>query len=347
MHIYDLDTPALVVDLDVLEKNIRDMAAHCRALGIPLRVHTKTHKVPEIAQMQLDAGSQGIVCQKVGEAEVMAKAGIRDILIPYNILGLPKLRRLTDLGRLARITVTADSLVTAEGLSQQAVLDGCTIPMLIELDTGAKRCGVQSPQAALELAQAVDRLPGLALKGILTYPSRLEARPFLEETVSLFQRAGLCCDVISGGGTGHEAISQELGCTETRSGSYVYEGMTRVSGFEDLAPERCALRMICTVVSVPTADRIIIDGGQKTFEAYPPVPYALIIEAPEARIYAMSVEHGHVDVSACSHRFRVGEKVSVIPRHQGKVSNMHDELVAARDGEVQWVWSIRGRGKVK
>jgi D-serine deaminase-like pyridoxal phosphate-dependent protein len=347
MHVYALDTPALVVDLDVMENNIRNMAAHCKALDIPLRVHTKTHKVPEIAQMQLDAGSQGIVCQKVGEAEVMAKAGIRDILIPYNILGQPKLRRLTDVCRLAKITVTVDSLITAEGISQQAAQDGCNIATLIEVDTGGKRCGVQSPQAALELAQQVDRLPGLDLKGILTFPSRLEGKPFLDETIELFRRAGLCSDVISGGGTGLEAASKALGCNETRSGSYVYEGMTRVARFEDLAPERCALRMICTVVSVPTTDRIIIDGGQKTFESYPPVPYALIIEAPEARIYAMSVEHGHVDVSACSHRFRVGEKVSVIPRHQGKVSNMHDELVAARNGEVQWVWSIRGRGKVK
>ncbi|MBC7236016.1 MAG: D-TA family PLP-dependent enzyme, partial [Chloroflexi bacterium] len=183
--------------------------------------------------------------------------------------------------------------------------------------------------------------------GVMTYPSRPEAKPFLDETVALFQRAGLPLNTISGGGTGLERVSKELGCTEHRSGSYVYEGMTRIHGSEDITPERCALRVICTVVSVPTADRIIIDGGQKTFEAYPPAPYGLIIEQPAAKIYAMSVEHGHVDVSACKHRFQVGEKLSVIPRHQGKVTNMHDEVAVARHGQVQAIWRVEGRGKVR
>ena len=124
-------------------------------------------------------------------------------------------------------------------------------------------------------------------------------------------------NIISGGGTGSEATSKELGCTETRSGSYVYEGMTRVGNSEMLKPERCVLRVIVTVVSTPTPERIIIDGGQKTFTSYPPTPYGHIIEHPNAKIYGMSVEHGHVDVSECSHRFKVGEQLSVIPLHQG------------------------------
>ena len=347
MHIYELDTPALVVDLDVLERNIQQMAEHCAALGVPLRVHTKTHKTPEIAKMQLAAGSQGIVCQKLGEAEMMAQAGIDDILIPYNIVGKPKTRRLAALARMARMTVAADSLATVQGLSEAAAADDCTINVLVELDTGGKRCGVQSPQAALELGQAVDQLPGLALQGVMTYPSRPESKPFLDETVALFRNAGLCCDTISGGGTGSEEDSQFLGCTEHRSGSYVFEGMTRIHGSGDITPERCATRVICTIVSVPTADRIIIDGGQKTFEAYPPAPYGLIVEHPSAKIYGMSVEHGHVDVSDCDYSFQVGEKVSVIPRHQGKVTNMHDEMAASRNGEVEAIWQVRGRGKIR
>ncbi|MBM3188450.1 MAG: D-TA family PLP-dependent enzyme [Chloroflexi bacterium] len=347
MNMYDLDTPALVIDLDVLERNIRSMAAHCAALGIPLRVHTKTHKIPEIARMQVEAGSQGITCQKLGEAEVMAQAGLDDILIPFNIVGEPKVRRLAELLRERTITVSLDSLDTATGLSEGLGRAGRAVRVLIELDTGGKRCGVQSPEAAAELGKQIVGLPGLDLRGIMTYPSFLEAKPFLQHTVALFQEAGLPCEVISGGGTGHEAYSKEIGCTETRSGSYAYEGMTRVQGFEDLAPDRCALRVLTTVVSVPTADRLIIDGGQKTFEAYPPVPYGLVIEQPEARIYAMSVEHGHVDISQCSHRFRVGEKLSVIPRHQGKVTNMHDEVYGVRNGQVVLRWEVKGRGKVK
>ncbi len=347
MHIYDLDTPALVCDLDVLERNIRNMAAHCAQLGIPLRVHTKTHKIPEIAHMQLRAGAIGVACQKLGDAEIMAKAGIRDILIPYNIVGKPKVRRLTELTRLATVTVAVDSEATARGISEQAQEDGCTVRVIVELDTGAKRCGVQSPEAALELGQKIMTMPGLSLQGIMTYPSMSSAKPFMERTIALFREAGLPLNMISGGGTGHEAISKELGCTETRRGSYAFEGMTRIRSSADLNPERCAVRVICTVVSVPTSDRIIIDGGQKTFESYPPNPYGYIIEAPEARIYGMSVEHGHVDVSRCSHRFYVGEKVSVIPLHQEKVTNMHEEMVGMRNGQVEVIWPVRGRGKIK
>lgn len=347
MHVYDLDTPVPVVDLDVLERNIRDMASHCAGLGIALRVHTKTHKIPEIAKMQLAAGSQGIVCQKLGEAEVMAKAGIGDILIPYNIVGKPKVRRLSDLARLTSMLVAVDSEDTAAGISRQVQADGTNVGVLIELDTGGERTGVQTPEAAEELGKKVMDLPGLSLRGIMTFPSDLGAKPFIQRTVELFREGGLPCPVISGGGTGLEAVSKELGCTETRSGSYAYEGMTRVKDNADLSAERCALRVVTTVVSVPKDDRIIIDGGMKTFRAFPPNPYGLIVEHPQARLYGMSVEHGHVDVSQCDHRFRVGEKLSVIPRHQGMVTNMHDEVVGARDDQVRVVWQVQGRGKVK
>lgn len=347
MRISELDTPALTVDLDVLERNIRNMAEHCRNVGIALRVHTKTHKVPEIAHMQLAAGASGITCQKLGEAEVMCEAGIRDILIPYNIVGKPKLERLTRLVRRATITVAVDSDATARGLSEQAQEDDRTIRVVIELDTGGRRCGVQSPEAALELAKKIVALPGLDFQGIMTYPSSLRAKPFIERTVELLTREGIPIHMISGGGTGAEATSKEIGCTETRSGSYIFEGMTRVGRHTGLDPERCALRMMVTVVSVPTPDRIIIDAGQKAFTSYPPTPYGHVIEHPEIQITGMSVEHGHVDVSASSHPFKVGERLSVIPLHQGMTTNLHDELVGIRGGKVEVIWKVAGRGKVK
>ena len=347
MHISGLDTPTLTVDLDVLERNIGNMAKLCRELDIDLRVHTKTHKVPEIAKMQVAAGSKGITCQKLGEAEAMVEAGLDDILIPYNIVGLPKLKRLTKLVKQAQITVAVDSEDTAQGIAAQANADGCTVRVLIEMDTGSRRCGVQSPQAACDLAQRITAMRGLDLQGIMTYPSHSRAKPFIDETIDLFNRAGIPVHTISGGGTGSEKASKEIGCTETRSGSYAYEGMTRISGSATLNPERCALRVITTVVSTPTADRIILDGGQKTFTSYPPNPYGYVIEHPEVKIYGMSVEHGHVDVSGSPHRFRVGERLSVIPLHQGMTSNLHDELVAVRNGQIEAVWKIAGRGKVK
>ena len=346
MNIAALDTPALAADLDVLERNIKGMATYCHQLDIPLRVHTKTHKVPEIAKLQIAAGSQGITCQKLGEAEVMVDAGIDNILIPYNIVGTPKLKRLTALTKRARITVALDSEETATGISQQAFADSCVVPVIVELDTGSGRCGVQSPQKAQHLARQIVKMPGIDFQGVMTYPSNVRAKPFLTETFDLLTHDGIPVNIISGGGTGSEAASKELGCTETRSGSYVYEGLTRIGNSETLAPERCVLRVIVTVVSTPTPERIIIDGGMKTFTSYPPTPYGHIIEHPDAKIYGMSVEHGHVDVSECSHRFKVGEQLSVIPLHQGMTSNLHNELVGIRGNTVETIWQIAGRGKV-
>ena len=346
MNIAALDTPALAADLDVLERNIDGMATHCDQLGIPLRVHTKTHKVPEIAQLQIAAGSQGITCQKLGEAEVMVDAGIDNILIPYNIVGTPKLKRLTALVQRAKVIIAVDSTETATGISEQAIADSCVVPVIVELDTGSGRCGVQSPQDAQYLAQQIMKMSGIDFQGVMTYPSNVRAKPFIEETLDLLSSDGIPVNIISGGGTGSEAASKELGCTETRSGSYVYEGITRIGNSEMLAPDRCVLRVITTVVSTPTPERIIIDGGMKTFASYPPTPYGHIIEHPEAKIYGMSVEHGHVDVSECSHRFKVGEQLSVIPLHQGMTSNLHDELIGIRDNTIETVWQIAGRGRV-
>ena len=346
MNIADLDTPTLAADLDVLQQNIDGMATHCHQIGIPLRVHTKTHKVPEIAKLQIAAGSQGITCQKLGEAEVMVDAGIDNILIPYNIVGKPKLKRLTALVRRAQITVALDSEETATGISRQAIADGCVVSVIVELDTGSGRCGVQSPQKAQHLARRITKMQGIDFQGVMTYPSNVRAKPFITETLNLLASDGIPVNIISGGGTGSEAASKELGCTETRSGSYVYEGMTRVGNSEMLTPERCVLRVIVTVVSTPTPERIIIDGGQKTFASYPPTPYGHIIEHPNAKIYGMSVEHGHVDVSECSHRFKVGEQLAVIPLHQGMTSNLHDELVGIRGDKIEATWQIAGRGKI-
>ena len=345
----DLDTPAMVIDLDVLEKNINGMQQVCRDADIDLMVHIKTHKVPEIAHMQLRAGAVGICCQKLGEAEVMVAAGIDgNILIPYNIVGKPKLVRLARLSKRARMTVAVDSEITAKGISEQLRNDGTSVRVFVELDTGGKRTGVQSPQAAVELARKVSKLPNLELRGVMTYPSRLEAKPFIEETVALFRKAGLPIDEISGGGTGAEARSKEIGCTVHRSGSYVFEGLKRISASNNPPnPVTCAARMITTVVSTPTPDRIIIDGGQKTFARGPRRGYGHIIEHPDAVIYGMSVEHGHIDVSAVSHKFRVGERLSVIPDHQGITINHHDEAYAVRNGLIEAVWQVAGRGRVQ
>lgn len=347
MLIHDLDTPQVVCDLDKLERNVTTYGANAKAIGIPLWSHTKSHKIPEIAHMQIKAGSIGICCQKVGEAEVMAAAGITNILIPYNIVGPSKVDRLLRLARRIQITVAVDSEITARGISDGTLRHGGEVRTLIELDTGSKRCGVQSPEEAQQLARKIADLPGIDFQGVMTYPSRTTIQPYLQETVERITGDGITVNVVSGGGTGAEQVSKEIGCTDTRAGSYVWEGLTRVQSRADLSDDRCPLRIITTVVSRPTSGRLIIDGGMKTFCSYPPVPYGYCVEHPELKIVGMSIEHGHVDSSESSYNFQVGERLTWIPLHQEMALNLHDELVGYRGEQVEVVWPVWGRGKVK
>jgi D-serine deaminase-like pyridoxal phosphate-dependent protein len=347
MLIHDLDTPTVVCDLDKLERNISEYHANAKQIGIPLWSHTKSHKIPEIAHMQIKSGSVGICCQKVGEAEVMAAAGITNITIPYNIVGASKVDRLLRLARRINITVAVDSETTARGISEGAIKHGGEVKTLIELDTGSKRCGVQSPTEAQELARKIADLPGIDFHGVMTYPSRTTIGEFLTETVERITSDGIPVNVISGGGTGAEQISKDIGCTDTRAGSYVWEWMTRVKGRDDLSDERCPLRILTTVVSRPTSHRLIIDGGMKTFCSYPPVPYGYCVEHPELKITGMSIEHGHVDTSESSHNFKIGERLTWIPLHQEMALNLHDELVGYRGEQIEVIWPVWGRGKVK
>ena len=349
MHFTELDTPALAVDLDTLEKNITDLQGECDRLEIDLRVHIKSHKTPAIARLQVAAGAKGIVCQKLGEAEAMVEGGMDDILIPYNIVGRPKVERLTRLIKRdkAVVTVAADSEITVEGLNAQAVKDGCTIRVIVEMDTGGHRCGVQSPQETLDLAKLIDRLPGLHFAGIMTYAVGEPVGIFIDEVRALTSRAGLPLEIISAGCTGAQEFCKSIGCTEARIGSYVFEGLTRVTKRDDLHPNRCPLAMAVTVVSTAVQGQVIIDGGTKTFTSYPPIPYGYCLEHPEIFIKGMSVEHGHVDITQSSHKFRVGEVLSFIPLHAGMTTNLHDRLYPMRNKEIIDIWEVTGRGRAQ
>ena len=347
MNYAELDTPALCVDIDVLDRNITRLQSACDELGILLRVHTKTHKTPAVARRQVAAGAVGIVCQKLGEAEAMAAAGLQNILVPYNIVGRRKLERLVSLMRSehATLTLAADSAATVEGISSAMAAAGCRVRLLVEMDTGSHRCGTQSPRETLELAQLIDRLPGTRFEGVMTYPSRESIRPILDEVRHLLQGAGLPPETISGGGTGSQKVSKSLGCTETRIGSYAWEGMTRVGKGEDLDPQRCPLRLVTTVVSTSVSGQCIIDAGQKAFTSYPPTPYGYCLEHPKISIKGMSVEHGHVDTSAVDHTFSVGDVLSWIPLHGGMTTNLHDRLFVLQGGQVIDEWAVAGRGR--
>ncbi len=348
----DLDTPAVTIDLDRLERNIQRLQAYCDAHGLRNRPHIKTHKIPAIAHMQVAAGAVGITCQKVGEAEVMAGAGLRDILITYNILGRAKLERLMRLTTQATIAVVADSAVTVRGLSEAAHAEGRTLCVLVECDTGGGRVGVQTPQAALELGHLIAASPGLRFGGLMTYPIPPAMAQWLLTCHELFEGAGLPIPMVSGGGTPRMLASHETpGVTEIRAGTYAYmDGMCVDAGAATW--DDCAQRVAVTVASRPTSDRAILDGGSKTFTndligGKVENGYGYIVEYPQARFYSQSEEHGHVDLSACDHKPAVGERVTVIANHCCATTNLHDEVYGVRAGRVEAVWPVAARGKIR
>lgn len=348
MHIDELETPVPVVDIDRMEANIARLQVYLDEHRIANRPHIKTHKIPAIAKMQMDAGAVGITCQKVSEAEVMANAGFEDIFLPYNIIGEAKLKRLMALARRIHISVTADSAFTARGLSNAAMLADLNLAVLIECDTGAGRCGVQSPQEAAELARLIGSLPNLHFGGLMTYPSNENLDDFVRETRSLLKDDHLPIERVSGGGTPtmwEAHLHPEL--TEHRAGIYVYgDRLTLRSGAVTL--DTCALRIFTTVVSRPTQDRGILDAGSKTLstDLHGLEGYGYICEYPEAKIYQLTEEHGHVDFSACARKPEIGERVSVIPNHCCVVTNLFDEFVGMRDNQVEVTWQIAARGTV-
>lgn len=349
MRIDELETPVPVVDIDLLQANISRLQSYLEEHGIANRPHIKTHKIPAIAQMQMDAGAVGITCQKVSEAEVMADAGFSDIFIPYNIIGESKLTRLMSLAKRITVSVTADSDFVIRGLSEAAQEAGLTIEVLIECDTGAHRCGVQSPQEAAELARLINQLPNLHFGGLMTYPTNEQTDEFVRETRELLTEDGLQIQRVSGGGTPTMwQVHTHSEITEHRAGIYVYgDRLTLRSGAVTL--DTCALKVHTTVVSRPTSDRGILDAGSKSLSSdlHGLDGYGYICEYPEAKIYALSEEHGHVDFSACERKPEIGERLTVIPNHCCTVTSMFDEVVGARNGEVEVVWQVTARGTVR
>ncbi len=364
MRIEELETPAVIVDLDVVERNLHRLASYCQKHMLRLRPHTKTHKIPAIAKMQLTSGAKGITVAKVGEAEVMAAAGLDDILMAYPLIGASKCRRLATLAQNCRITVSLDSQEAARGISEAASRMGSTIDILVELDVGMKRCGIQSVADWVQVAQAVDRLPGLHFAGLMFYPGHIwdppaEQGPALdrlsetiEQTKSALGKCGLGSEVVSGGSTPTAYNSHQVrGLTEIRPGTYVFNDMNEThAGYSQLSD--CALKILATVVSNAVEGRAMIDGGSKTFSGDRLISgdkqgFGLVTEYPRIQFVSMSEEHGHLDLSQSSHKPLVGEKLTIIPNHVCTCVNMHDQIYYHRNGVVEDSWKVEGRGKVQ
>ena len=348
----EFGTPAVVIDLDKVERNIMRVQAICDKAGVANRPHIKTHKVPKLAHAQVAAGARGITCQKLGEAEIFADAGIGDIVVSYNLIGEARAARLGALvQRSPDVKVCADNPVTLETYARAAKHSGRDVGVMVECDTGRKRAGVETAREAIQLAAAIQATDGLTFKGFLFYPTEQswpETQKFLDEATAGVRALGLSPDVVSTGGSPNLVNLGKLkGATEHRAGTYIFNDRMQVAaGVASL--DDCALTVFATVVSRAGPERGILDSGSKTLtsDAGGLDGYGLILEHPEARIKGFAEEHGFLDLSKCNARPVVGDIVRVVPNHVCVVVNMVDQLIAVRNNEVVDVLPVAARGKL-
>ncbi len=349
MHVSELDTPVMLVDLDIVAQNIARLQAELNALGVASRPHIKTHKIPAIGRMQLAAGSAGICCQKVGEAEVFAAAGFHSILIAYNIVGRPKTDRLARLQHQAKAIAAVDSVTTVEGIAASAAAEGVTVPVVVEIDAGGHRAGVQTAAEALALAQHIASCRSLELAGLMCYPTTTAVIPVLHEARERFLKAGLPCSLVSGGGTGAQHLAQPAGLTEHRSGTYVYNDLSCVRS-DKATIAQCAMTVLVTVVSTASPGYTTVDGGSKTFTndgVRPDSSNGYVVEYPDAFLERMNEEHGILNTARSATKPAVGDKVRIIPNHACGTTNLHDYVAAHRGGQVEAIWPIAARGAIR
>lgn len=336
MDALDLDTPALYVDLDVLERNIAQMQQQCRAWGVELRPHVKTHKIPEIAQMQLDAGAIGITVAKVGEAEVLPGD---DVLVAYPLLKA-KVGRLRKLAKTRRVKVAVDSVDVARDLPG--------IDTVVEIDVGVGRCGAQSPAQAVEIAQACSDF-----QGIFYWPSWLDEAGFraacakIDAVLDTLSAAGFEAKIVSGGSTpGASKTPLIPRTTEIRPGTYVFYDASSLAA-KVCTEADCALRVLTSVVSTAVPGQCVIDAGSKTFSSDQTVGAGTFghFVGRAWTMRKLNEEHGYVEIDGA--RPRVGEKIWVVPSHVCATVNLHDEIWYGRRGRVDGSWKVAARGKVR
>jgi len=353
-----LDTPALLVDLDVLEANIKRIADTCRAAGVGWRPHMKGHKTPEIARLQLAAGAIGVTCAKVGEAEVMAAAGIRNILIANEIVGPLKVRRLVDLVGPADPIVGVDSIANATELAAAARAQGKTLKVAIEVNTGMNRAGVEPGAPVVALANEIAKLPGLRLVGLFGWESQattiavpaekqrvvVDAIALLTASARAAREAGHTIDIVSCGGTGtFPYCAQQPGVSEIQVGGAIFSDMHYRTHYHTDFP--FALTVLATVISRPTPTRIVLDAGRKTMPGDAAMPQPLGL--PAIATLRLSAEHAKIELEAPSERPAVGERIEFVVGYHDTTVHLHEEIVGIRKGRVETVWRVAARGKIK
>jgi D-serine deaminase-like pyridoxal phosphate-dependent protein len=360
----DVATPFLYVDLDRMNSNIETMAAAARGLRVRLRPHAKTHKVPEIARLQIAAGATGITVAKVSEAEVFADAGIDDLFVAYQVVAPVQLERLLRLARRAQLRCAVDSREGAAALSRAATDAGIELPVMLEIDLGIGRTGVRAGAAACEIAQRITDLPGLKLIGVYGFRGfrefaagadtretwgRAEGEALASAADDL-RAIGLPIVEVSAGSTPTALpAATARGVTEIRPGQYLF-GCANVVAQGAMRADEVALFARATVISRPAADRAVVDAGSKTLSTDGPWEpgrgFGYLASDSSTRVVSMWEEHGVLGLGENARGLRVGDRVSIVPNHVCTAVNLHDRLVGVHDDRIEAVWTVAARGRI-
>ena len=363
MKISELDTPVLLADGDAVDRNMARMAKLASEANIAWRPHAKAHKSPAVAEMQIEAGACGICCAKLGEAEVMASGGSRDILITTPVIGLSKLMRMMQVANQATVSVVADDLFNIEEMNVAAHTAGLRPDVVIEVDVGQGRCGVQPGEQALVLAKSVMQADWLNFKGLQGYHGSIQmttsfaersqaaadALGKLSATAELIRAAGIQCDYLTGGGTGTSVIDVAAGgLTELQPGGYLFmDSRYREIEWDDgnQTPFEQSLSVLSSVISKPATNRCILDMGLKAVssDGGPPVPLAV----PGATFKFAGEEHGELTWEGGPCRLALGDKVSFVPTHCDTTVNLYDRFIVTSGDEISGVWDIAARGRLQ
>ena len=363
MPLDEVDTPALIVDLEAFERNLRRLAERVQASGVRLRPHAKTHKCPVIALKQIELGAVGVCCQKVSEAEAMVYGGVPDVLVTNEIVGHQKLRRLMALAHTARIGVCVDDPAQVRDVEAAAAEAGVTLPVHVEVNMGGNRCGVEPGEPALDLARRIGDAAHLSFAGLQAYHGSAQHLRTWEErqkairgaiekagmTRDLLARHGIECGNITGAGTGTFEFEVGSGVyTELQCGSYIFMDADYGKNLDkDGQPTRAfepSLFVWATVMSRPAQDRAIVDAGLKALgmDSGPPTVW----DEPSATYERASDEHGKIGIAGATNRLHLGDKVKLVPGHCDPTVNLYDWYVGIRGERVEAVWPITARGAV-
>jgi D-serine deaminase-like pyridoxal phosphate-dependent protein len=357
----DIDTPALLIDLDAFESNLDRMAALLAPTGVKLRAHAKTHKSPVIAKLQMARGAVGQCVQKVAEAEVLAWGGIPDILVSNEVVGAAKLARLCALARIAKVAVCVDDAAQVAMLEAAAADAGIRLPVLVEIDVGAARCGIAAGPDAVALAQRIAASKHLMFGGLQAYHGSaqhkrtvVERRTLIQgavdasrRTVEQLRQQGLACPIVGGAGTGTFEIEATSGIyTEMQAGSYVFMDADYARNLDaEGAPFgtfRHALFVLATVMSAPKPGLAVLDAGHKAVAVDSGLP--VVWQRPDIRYVSASDEHGKLDVGSETTMPKLGEKLRLVPGHCDPTVDRYDWYVGVRGGRVECLWPVAARG---